>query len=133
MTTTHAIVNPWAWQEAYGFVQAHAVTEARRTLYCAGQTAVDDDGRPLHAGDMPAQLAKAVDNLEAVLAAGDATLADVVRLNYYVTDLPAFFRSLEALKDRLQRSGCRPASTLLNVAALHHPDILVEIEATAVV
>ena len=90
MTTNHAIVNPWAWQEAYGFVQAHAVTEARRTLYCAGQTAVDDEGRPLHVGEMPAQLAKAVDNLEAVLAAGDAALADVVRLHYYVRDMSAF-------------------------------------------
>ena len=42
------IVNPWTWQDARGFVQAHEVTGATQTLYCAGVTSVDADGEVLH-------------------------------------------------------------------------------------
>ncbi len=128
----HAVVNPWTWQDAYGFVQGRAVREGGSLLFCAGQTAVDDEGVPLQDADMAAQLNRALDNLERVLAGGAASLADVVRLNYYVTDMAAFFQALDGFKLRLQRSGCRPASTLLRVVGLHHPAIHVELEATAV-
>ena len=74
-------VNPWTWQDAYGFSQAVAVDGAKRQLICSGQTSVDADGNPVHAGDLPAQLRQALDNLEAVLTAAGMTLADVVRLN----------------------------------------------------
>ena len=84
-------VNPWDWADKFGFSQAVEVTGATRTLYCAGQTSVDAEGNPIHPGDMEAQLAQAFDNLETVLAAAGMTLANVVRLNYYVTDIPAYF------------------------------------------
>ncbi|MDP6511726.1 MAG: Rid family hydrolase, partial [SAR202 cluster bacterium] len=58
-------------------------------------------------------------------------LSDVVRLNYYVTDIDAFFAAAETLGARLGQAGCRPASTLLGVASLAFPELLVEIEATA--
>ncbi len=77
------VINPWTWQDELGFVQANEVTAASRTLYCAGQTSVDESGTPVHAGDMAAQLGKALDNLEEVLAAAGMSLADVVRLNAY--------------------------------------------------
>lgn len=126
------IVNPGTWQDRYGFVQANVVGDARRTVYCAGQTAVDADGDPLHPGDMVAQLMQALDNLETVLGQSGMGLADVVRLNYFVTDVDAFFAAHEPLVARFATAGCRPASTLLGVSRLAHPDHLVEIEATAV-
>ncbi len=70
----------------HGFNQAERVQGANRWLLCAGQTSVDAEDNPQHAGDMGAQVALAVDNLEAVLAGADMSLANVVRLNLYTTD-----------------------------------------------
>jgi enamine deaminase RidA (YjgF/YER057c/UK114 family) len=125
------IVNPWTWQDALGFVQAVEVSAASRTLLCAGQTSVDANGRPLHAGDMAAQMSQALANLEKVLTDAGFGLRDVVRVNYYTTDVDRFIQSAGDGIGRLAAAGCRPASTLLGVARLFHPDILVEIEATA--
>ncbi|MGH3145107.1 MAG: RidA family protein [Rubrobacter sp.] len=125
-------VNPWTWQDQAGYVQANEVNGSQRTLYCAGQTSVDDEGSPLHPGDMRAQITQAMDNLEVVLREGGFELSDVVRLNYYTTDLDAFFEAYDALVSRLAEAGCRPAGTLLGVARLAFPELLVEIEATAV-
>ena len=85
-TVERRIINPWTWQDQMGYVQANEVSETQRTLFCAGQTSVDKEGRPVHAGDMGAQLAQALDNLETVLGAAGAALSDVMRLNIYTTD-----------------------------------------------
>jgi enamine deaminase RidA (YjgF/YER057c/UK114 family) len=127
------LVNPWTWQDALGFVQAIDTSGAKRTLVCSGQTSVDGDGKPLHAGDMGKQVVQALQNLETVLAKAGYKLSDVVRLNYYTTDVDSFVKNAGAGVGHLMESGCRPASTLLGVARLFHPDILVEIEATAMV
>jgi len=124
-------INPWKWQDVLGFAQAIEVGPAKRTLVCSGQTSVDANGAPLHAGDMAAQIRQALANLETVLAAGGFDLTDVVRLNYYTTDVDGFIAGAGGGLGRLAEANCRPASTLLGVARLFHPDILVEIEATA--
>jgi enamine deaminase RidA (YjgF/YER057c/UK114 family) len=125
-------INPWTWQDALGFVQATEVGPANRTLLCSGQTSVDANGAPLHAGDMAGQLRQAIANLETVLQAGGFDLTDVVRLNYYTTDVGAFMQGAAGGGlARLAEVNCRPSSTLLGVAALFHPEIMVEIEATA--
>jgi len=125
-------INPWTWQDQFSFSQAIEVTGGQRVLYCAGQTSVDGDGRPLHAGNMAAQIGQALDNLETVLGQAHLTFANVVRLNYYTTNVAAFMEAAAMLGTRLRAGGCVPSATLLGVAALFHPDILVEIEATAV-
>jgi enamine deaminase RidA (YjgF/YER057c/UK114 family) len=132
MVETRA-VNPWRWQDQFGFSQGIEVRGAERVLYCAGQTSVDADGTPMHAGDMAAQMNQALSNLETVLGQAGLTFANVVRLNYYTRDVAAFIQAASTFGPRLHAAGCQPASTLLGVAALFHPDILVEIEATAVV
>ena len=58
------------------------------------------DGRPLHAGNMRAQLNQCIDNLDAVLRAAEFTLADVVRLNLYTTDVDAYFANLDVVMSR---------------------------------
>jgi enamine deaminase RidA (YjgF/YER057c/UK114 family) len=125
-------INPWEWQNQFGFSQAIEVSGATRTLYCAGQTALDAEGRPVHVGDMEKQVAQALDNLVAVLNAAGFTLGDVVRLNYYTTDVGRFFAAFGAVTSRLAEAKCQPASTLLGVASLAFPELLIEIEATAV-
>jgi enamine deaminase RidA (YjgF/YER057c/UK114 family) len=125
-------INPWTWQDQFGFVQARAVTASERTVYCSGQTSMDGDGNPLHEDDMRAQLSQALDNLEVVLRASGCELSDVVRLNYYTTDIDGFLGAIDVVLARLQEADCRPASTLLEVSRLALPPLLVEIEATAV-
>ncbi len=126
------IVNPWTWQDQLGYVQANETTGADRVLHCAGQTSVDADGQPLHAADMRSQVSQALDNLETVLSEAGFALADVVRLNYYVTDVDAFIEAGEVWGAKLAEAGCRPATTLLGVSRLAIPSLLVEVEATAV-
>lgn len=125
-------INPWTWQDELGFCQAIDTCGPQRTVYCAGQTSTGADGQPLHPGDMGAQFHQALDNLEEVLQGAGLTLADVVRLNYYVTDMEAFPEAAAKVGPRLVAAGCKPTSTLLGVSRLALPEYLIEIEATAV-
>jgi enamine deaminase RidA (YjgF/YER057c/UK114 family) len=127
------IINPWTWQDQLVFAQASEVSGSQHTLFCAGQTSVDAEGSPVHPEDMSAQITQAMDNLETVLREAGAQLSDVVRLNYYTTDVDRFFEAYDAATTRLSRAGCQPASTLLGITRLALPELLVEIEATAVV
>jgi enamine deaminase RidA (YjgF/YER057c/UK114 family) len=124
-------INPGEWQDQFDFSQAIEVREANRVVYCAGQVSVDAEGVPVP-GDMTAQFQRALDNLETVLGKAGLALADVVRLNYYVTDIDAFLQAVPVVGERLKAAGCKPASTLLGVSRLAQPAWLIEIEATAV-
>ncbi len=126
------VINPWTWQDRFGFVQAKEVIGAERTLYCAGQTSLDEHGQPLHEGQMQAQAMQALDNLETVVREAGFELSDIARLNIYVTDVEAYREAAPALGARLAQSGVRQAATLLGVARLARPELLIEIEATAV-
>ena len=126
-------INPWHWQNDFGFSQAIEVSGANRVLYCAGQTSIDDEGRPVHAGDIRAQMELAFSNLQTVLTAAGFSLENLVRLNYYTTDMDAFFGAFgDVLASRLAAVGCQPSSTLLGVTRLAFPELMIEIEATAV-
>ena len=130
---TRREINPWGWSEAMGFVQAVESRDANRIVHLAGQTSADENGRLLHPGDMAAQMMTALGNVETVLAGAGLTLADVARLNYYTTDVDAFLAIQDThLVPRLREAGCRSCGVLLGVARLAHPQMLVEIEATAV-
>lgn len=126
------VVNPWSWQDRFGFVQAKEVTGADRTLYCAGQTSVDEEGRPLYEGQMEAQAMQALDNLETVLREAGFEPSDIARLNLYVTDVDAYREAAPAVGARLAQAGVRQAATLLGVTRLALPELLIEVEATAV-
>jgi enamine deaminase RidA (YjgF/YER057c/UK114 family) len=122
-------INPWPWSVELGFDQAQLIEGHRRQLVISGQDAVDADGRPQHPGDMAAQLELALDNLEAVLAAADMTLANVVRLNAYTTDVDELFRLFPSVNERF--GSTRYATSVLGVS--HLPaQLLVMLEATAV-
>ncbi|MCR3746039.1 Endoribonuclease L-PSP, partial [Actinomadura glauciflava] len=94
-------VNPWTWSADLGYNQGEVVSGHARTLYCSGQTAMSPDGKPQHDGDMAAQLALSLDNLEAVLAEAGMSLANLVRLNVYTTDVDLLFQHYGLLASRL--------------------------------
>ena len=124
-------VNPWDWSLKLGYNQAEIIEGTSRQLLCAGQTAVDAEGNPQHAGDMRAQISLALDNLEAVLAKADMSLADVIRLVVYATDVDEALKNFDLLGMRFGSIQCAPPMTLLGVTRLAIPGLLFEIEATA--
>ncbi|ASR37188.1 enamine deaminase RidA [Prauserella marina] len=125
-------VNPVTWSAELGFNQGELVSENTRTLYCAGQTAMDGEGKPQHAGDMAAQLALSLGNLEAVLGEAGMSLANLVRLNVYTTDVDLLFQHYGVLASRLGAEGVAPVTTMLGVSRLAIPALMVELEGTAV-
>ena len=132
MPIQRTAINPWPWSVDMGFNQGEVAEGYQRTLFCAGQTAMSADGQPQHAGDMAAQVAMAMDNLEAVLREAGMGLANVVRLNIYTTDIDEFFAHYGPMVERLAAVGMAPPGTLLGVARLAFPELMIEIEATAV-
>lgn len=124
-------VNPWPWSLAYGYNQAEVIEGATRQLICAGQTAVDGTGAPQHDGDMRAQIALALDNLQAVLAGAGMGLGHVVRLGVYTTDVDEALKNFDLLGSRFGAAGVAPPMTLLGMARLAIPGLMFEIEATA--
>jgi enamine deaminase RidA (YjgF/YER057c/UK114 family) len=121
-------ITPWSWSIQLGFDQAQLIEGHQRLLVCSPQESMDADGNPQHPGDMAAQLELALDNLEAVVAAADMTLANIVRLNFYTTDVDELFKHFARVDDRFGNS--RYATTVLGVA--HLPArFLIVLEATA--
>lgn len=129
----HKIINPWTWQDQFGFVQANKFSGFQHIIMCAGQTSMDAKGNPAHANDMHAQITLVFDNLETVLAQAGMDLSNIMRLNYYTTDVERLLGENDTITSRLQQADCRPAATLLGVQRLAFPELLVEIEATAVI
>ena len=124
-------INPWTWSAKLGFDQAQLIEGQQRQLVCSGQDSVGADGSPQHPGDMAAQLELAIDNLDAVLAAADMSLADVVRLNVYATDVDQLFKHWAQLPERFGAVDGSFVTSVLGVSRLAAPELLVLLEATA--
>lgn len=122
-------INPWPFSIQLGFDQAQLIQGRRRELICSAQDAVDANGNSQHPGDLAAQLGHALDNLETVLAGADMTLTNVVRLNFYTTDVNTLLQHFPLVTERF--AGKRFTTTVLGVASLAGPDLLVAVEATA--
>jgi enamine deaminase RidA (YjgF/YER057c/UK114 family) len=124
-------INPVAWSQAMGFNQGEVISGESRTLYISGQTAMSGEGIPQHDGDMAAQLTLSIDNLEAVLDEAGMSLANIVRLNVYTTDVDLLLQHYGLLASRLGAAGVAPTTTMLGVARLAIPSLMIELEATA--
>ena len=125
-------INPVSWSVKLGFAQGQLIAGHRRELMCSGQDAVDADGQARHAGDMAAQLEVSLDNLGAILAGAGMSLADVVRLNVYSTDVGELFKHWGTLQRRFGDSEDRFVTSIVGVTQLAAPGLLVLLDATAV-
>ena len=113
------------------YSQAVKATGAETILYLAGQVAYDDKGGVAHPGDFKAQARAALQAVKAQVEAGGGTMANIVKLNTYLTDIR---HRADLVPVREEFFGKKtPASTLVAVAALAQPDWLIEVEAIAVV
>ena len=111
---------------------SHAVVASGRTAYVAGQVALDPAASLVGGDDVGAQTEQCLANLGRVLDALGATWADVVKLGWYVLDAGEV-QAVRDARDRVLRPVLgelpNPASTLVQVAALVRPDLLVEVDA----
>ena len=109
------------------------VVEVRggRTLYIAGQVALDKDGKLVGAGDFRAQVKQVFENLKTRLESGGASFKDVVKLNYYLTDA-ADLQAVRDTRNSYINTENPPASTLVVVKRLAREEYLIEVEAIAV-
>ena len=113
------------------YSQAVKVTGAQTILYIAGQVAYDDKGNPAHRGDFASQARAVFRAVKAQVEAGGGTMANVVKVNTYLTDIR---HRADYAPIREEFFGKKmPAHTLVAVAALAAPEYLIEIEAVAVI
>ena len=113
------------------FGYSHVVdSPADRIVYISGQVPLDAEGQLVGEGDFEAQTRQVFENLTRALEAADAAWGDVVKLNYFLTDLTQI-TSVRAIRDQYVDTERPPASTLVHVNGLFRPDVMVEIEAVA--
>ena len=121
------------WQQVFSqvvIVKAAGV----RTIYVAGQVSVDEQNNLIGMGDLAAQSEQAFRNLKRALAAGDASTADVVKVNIYIKHYQPEDAAIvrEAFRRSFPHSNL-PVSTWLGVEALAEEGFLIEVDAVAVV
>ncbi|MFD0276078.1 RidA family protein [Kitasatospora sp. NPDC127111] len=126
---TH-IAEPPGVAPGTGYTQV--VSGTGRLVAVSGQVAFDEQRRLVGAGDPKAQARQVFENLSRCLAAAGAGFADVVKLTYFVTDM-AFMPAVREARDEHFGATPLPASSAMQVAALFLPEVLIEIEALAVV
>jgi len=127
------IIEPYAAKGVYDppiYSQAVKVSGAQTILYIAGQVAYGPDGDAAHAGDFKAQARATLAALKAQVEAGGGTMAHIVKVNTYLTDIR---HRADYGPIREEFFGKKmPAHTLVAVAALAQPEFLIEVEAVAV-
>ncbi|WP_316739875.1 RidA family protein [Pedobacter aquatilis] len=123
-------INPWNWQDQRNYVQAVEVKNVSGTLYCSGQTAIDENGISSKA-DMGTQLQLAIQNLEHLIDTSGYECKNIVRLNVYHTDTTAFFEHFHFLQEWVVKHGIKQATTVMEVKTLFET-LTVELEATVV-
>jgi enamine deaminase RidA (YjgF/YER057c/UK114 family) len=119
-------------------VPYHHVTvgTGARQVHVSGQVARQADGAPVAPGNLAGQVAQALRNTATGLAGAGATFADVLRLTFYVTkwrpeQIGDFMAGVESVADDIGLEFPMPPTSLIGVEALFEEDVLVEVEATA--
>jgi enamine deaminase RidA (YjgF/YER057c/UK114 family) len=111
---------------------SHAVVASGRTAYVSGQVPLDADGNLVGGSDIGAQTLQCLANIGRILDTLEASWRDVIKIGWYVTDATQV-QAVRDARDAILRPVLgdlpNPASTLVEVAALFRPDLLVEVDA----
>ena len=129
---TKQSINPEGAPAPVGpYVHVTVAPPGGRIVYCAGAVALDANGEVVGKGDIAAQTKQTLENLKLALEAAGATFDDVVKINSYVTDFSLFPQIAPIRAEYLKEPF--PASTTVQVSALIFPELMIEIEAIAIV
>ena len=126
-------LNPETLHHNPAFSQAVAVSGAVKTVYIGGQNAVDAAGAIVGQGDIAAQTEQVMQNLQAALAAGGASLEHVIKWNLFLVQGQQLQPGFAVFQRVWNRRPNPPAITMAFVAGLANPDFLIEMDAIAVV
>jgi enamine deaminase RidA (YjgF/YER057c/UK114 family) len=124
-------INPQTLHQPTGYSHVVEVV-AGRPVYIAGQVALDPDGALVGPGDVRAQARQVFRNLRAALEAVGAGFEQVVKLNYYLVDA-AQLPAVREVRDEFINTRQPPASTAVEVRRLVREDLLIEVDAVAVI
>jgi enamine deaminase RidA (YjgF/YER057c/UK114 family) len=126
-------INPEGLVKSGAFTDVVVVNGPTKTIYVGGQDAVDASGTIVGKGDIRKQAEQVMKNLQVALAAGGATLQDVIKWNVYVVQGQSPQPAFEVFQEMWGGRPNPPAITLLFVSGLADPDFLMEMDAVAVV
>jgi 2-iminobutanoate/2-iminopropanoate deaminase len=124
-------INPWTWQDQFGFSQAWRVDDARSIVFVSGQGPLSPAGELVGEGDFEAQTRQVFENLRTVLSAAGASFEAITKITVYLTDMGTL-RDFGRIKAEFI-PGDQPASTAVGVTSLALPGMMIEVEATAAV
>lgn len=123
-------VNPPTMPQPVGYSQIAEISGGR-TIYISGQIAADPTGQVVGPGDLHAQTVQIFENIAAALAAVGASFQHVVKLNFYLLDITQI-AVVRGVRDRYIDTQRPPASTAVEIRRLVRDDLLIEIDAIAV-
>lgn len=103
-----------------------------KMIIISGQVAIDNKGNLVGKGDFDKQTEQAFQNIKSIVESAGGTMDKVVKLGFYLTDV-SNIQTLRAVRDKFINTKNPPTSTLVQVGKLFRDDILIEIEATAVI
>ena len=113
-----------------GIYSEAVMAEGQRMLFISGMTARDKDGNIVGKGDMKAQTRQVMENIKAILEKAGATFDQIVKVTVFITDMGRFKEIHEVRAQYFKKDY--PASTMVQVSGLVSPELLIEIEAFAV-
>jgi reactive intermediate/imine deaminase len=122
-------LNPDTLSPPFGY--SHVVdSPVERIVYISGQVPLDTEGQLVGEGDFDAQARQVFENLTRALEAAGAAWTDVVKLNFFLTDVTQI-TSVRTIRDEFVDTEKPPASTLVQVSGLFRPEVMIEVEAVA--
>ncbi len=127
------LLNPEGLHKNPAYSQVAVIKGNYRTIYIGGQNAVDKDGKLVGKGDMEAQAAQVLENIEIALQGGGGAFENIIKWNVYLLQGQSAEKAFKVFQGSMSKFKKPPLITGIFVAGLANPDYLLEMEAVAVV